>query len=623
MKYLFLDGFPKGLDARKFNLNAPAGTLVELQNGHLTNAGEVEKRKAFVEYADLTTVSETGTQLIAGLRLFGLQRTGVGLTVFGSAVAGFAATTTTRATTANVATLGIGAHALAVGNLVTVTGITGYTAANVALTAVTATTISYANTHADEVTTADVTGTVRLTQSSLTQPVLNASMPTGITYQKLTHPAVTDGTTYDKTKHALVSSGAIAGGVKSWVFGGLIYALATFADGKTFGFYDGTVDRDFTDGLVLAHLNTNVKLATAITELFNRSEDFTASQLPNPNDHKVNITGPTDRAYETSTSVESAAGVLTATKTSDPTDAVAARRAIGSFAVVAGSSSAGVNEITNIEVGPAAGPLVSIMGATDVDWTTSNEVTAGLLADSINTAATSPEYTAVALGNVVEIRAEESVGDTPNDFVVKVSAAGNVCIGRVQFQVIATSGFTNAVCWVGGVNVSGTVAWTTSPAATATAIANAINAGTTGGGSPHGILANALGAIVTLSKAVTRSDDAPIPAYFVVTGGNSLNGIVEVDTGTGAVSGLAVLLISSAPVSVIVGRQSGFWKYTFTAIVSGGVPPYQTLQWFGGVTVIDSRHAYIIVGHFNPVPANIYCTVTDSGGNTARSNNAV
>ena len=84
MSYLVLDGFPKGLDVRRFSLAPQPGSLVELSNGHLTNGGEIEKRKAFSLYANVA-ISETGAQLTAGVRTFGMQETGVGLTVFGSA----------------------------------------------------------------------------------------------------------------------------------------------------------------------------------------------------------------------------------------------------------------------------------------------------------------------------------------------------------------------------------------------------------------------------------------------------------------------------------------------------------------------------------------------------------
>jgi len=626
MKYLLLEGFPKGLDARKFNLSAPAGTLVELQDGHLTNGGEIEKRKAFVEYADVTQ-TETGAEATTGVRTFGMQETSVGLTVFGSAFPyGTALTyaTTARERTDDVATLTIGAHNLAVGSWVRVATV-GDSTYNVdaIITAVTATTISYANDAANEASTADVAGVV--SRLGLSQPVLSAAMPTGVAYQQLQHPAVRDGVTYEKTKHAIVSTGAIAGGVYSRTYGSAIFALATFYDGNTFGYYDGALVRDFTDGLVMAHIDTNVKLAQALTELINRSEDFTATQLANPNDHKVNVTGPTGEVYSLSAAETSDDGTLTVTKTSDPTGTVPARAAVGGFTVVAGSAGA-ANKITKVEVNG-----VEITDTTgDVAWTTSNEVTAKLLADSINTHNSSPEYSATASGAVVTITAATSVGDTPNDYVVKVTCEGDVCIGRAQFQVIATSGFTSAVAFVDGENITGTVNYTTSPSATATAIAAAINAGTTAGAA-HGYLANATGAIVSISKAVTLSTDEPLPVVWVVTGGNSLNDIIEVGTGIGAESGMELSIFGYEP--SIADAQTKSAYVIVQLIITGGVEPYQTPQWFnydtlgalGGPIDSSGRQCLVRCYHNGGLTApwfmpGTYATVKDATGMTVKSN---
>jgi len=78
MSYLVLEDFRRGLDPRKFKLGAPAGTLVDFVNGHITNAGDIEKRKAFVEFSNLAILDSNGDQGI-----FGLQETATGITVFG------------------------------------------------------------------------------------------------------------------------------------------------------------------------------------------------------------------------------------------------------------------------------------------------------------------------------------------------------------------------------------------------------------------------------------------------------------------------------------------------------------------------------------------------------------
>ncbi|MES2367110.1 MAG: hypothetical protein V4563_14635, partial [Pseudomonadota bacterium] len=72
--YQVITDFRGGLDARKFKLALPPGTLTELVNGHITSGGEIEKRKAFA-----------ATTLPAGT--FGACPVPAGIMVFGSSSA--------------------------------------------------------------------------------------------------------------------------------------------------------------------------------------------------------------------------------------------------------------------------------------------------------------------------------------------------------------------------------------------------------------------------------------------------------------------------------------------------------------------------------------------------------
>lgn len=74
MPYYVVENFAAGVDTRKQPWAAPPGTLREALNVHVTPGGEVEKRKSFVEVADLT-----GS--------FGLAHIGNTLYVFGTAAA--------------------------------------------------------------------------------------------------------------------------------------------------------------------------------------------------------------------------------------------------------------------------------------------------------------------------------------------------------------------------------------------------------------------------------------------------------------------------------------------------------------------------------------------------------
>jgi len=54
MPYLLIDDFAGGLDTRKSAVTSPAGTLQRLNDCIITPGGEIAKRKAFVQVADLT-----------------------------------------------------------------------------------------------------------------------------------------------------------------------------------------------------------------------------------------------------------------------------------------------------------------------------------------------------------------------------------------------------------------------------------------------------------------------------------------------------------------------------------------------------------------------------------------
>ena len=71
MGYLTISNFRFGLDTRRSVLTSLAGTLLTLNNAHVNQGGEIEKRKAFV-------------RTVLPAACFGLEATDVGLITFGS-----------------------------------------------------------------------------------------------------------------------------------------------------------------------------------------------------------------------------------------------------------------------------------------------------------------------------------------------------------------------------------------------------------------------------------------------------------------------------------------------------------------------------------------------------------
>jgi len=98
--------------------------------------------------------------------------------------------------------------------------------------------------------------------------------------------------------------------------------------------------------------------------------------------------------------------------------------AVGSFDVLGGSESAGVNRVTSITVNG-----VEIL-YTAVDFDTDNATTAIAIASRITSYNSTPEYTGAAVGNKINITAVAGSGATPNGFVVVVTTEGDVVVGN-------------------------------------------------------------------------------------------------------------------------------------------------------------------------------------------------
>lgn len=78
--YLQIANFRYGLDTRRAELSSVAGTLAVCKNAVINQGGEVEKRRAFVQIADLNILDTDGHPAVFGLLAVGQQ-----LVAFGSA----------------------------------------------------------------------------------------------------------------------------------------------------------------------------------------------------------------------------------------------------------------------------------------------------------------------------------------------------------------------------------------------------------------------------------------------------------------------------------------------------------------------------------------------------------
>lgn len=161
MPYAVIENFARGLDTRKTLLTTENGALLTCKNAHITRGGEIEKAKAFVQFAQLP------------LGTFGLHSASGSLYTFGSSAA--------------------------------------------------------------------------------------PTMPASVTYQCLQHP-----------------NGANMTGIRSVEnYNGRIYAIATFDDGSTHHYYDGSRVAAW-DGIV-ATVGDNAGVAAALAALINATAEFSAT----------------------------------------------------------------------------------------------------------------------------------------------------------------------------------------------------------------------------------------------------------------------------------------------------------------------------------------------------------
>lgn len=327
MPYIELANFKFGLETRRSELTAQPGTLVTCENAHINQGGEIEKRKKFAVFADLSA-----------LNTFGLEVTSAGLVTFGS-------------------------------------------------------------------------------------EDLASSMPVGVTYIRLQHPAVTDGATEDPGSHAMDLL------LCSTSYGGISFAVARFTDGNAFAFYGTTCVGQWRDGVVLTG-TTGVSdiAAQAAAALERELSNYEATATGAAVDLKAAAGG----TFASEKDENSVLGSITKTDVSAGSEGTAG---VGASVVITFTDASAPSSSGEITQMTAPGSVALLAAAVPYSGSLTNW--ASLVATAIN--ATGTGYTAEATGVDLTIHAPVSLGDSVNGQPIVIEYTGTVAFNATGVLSLAAS----------------------------------------------------------------------------------------------------------------------------------------------------------------------------------------
>lgn len=476
------------------------------------------------------------------------------------------------------------------------------------------------------------------------------AMPVGATgtqyfYQQLQHPAVLNGTAYSHALHSMT------GIVSTTLFGAYAFAIATFADGTTWAYYNGNLVVDFTAGLILTYLaGSNTLIATNIKNLLDATKNYALSTATS---NFADAIGPVGTQYTVSEVLSTAAGTLTAQIKNQGLAPVPGGQAVGAFQIVAGAAGSN-NFISVVKLVGAAGQAGTnlLYNSVAINWGTTIYDTAIAVANSISQYAGTTGYYAIAAQNTVSIYAVvvgTSTGNYPLSVQVNINTSGNfynICVGNcaIVFSGAGSSGsFAVTQIAAGATNLLGSTASGSSLNAMVIAIAEGINAHGTG------YCACAIGNTLYLSKGTTASTDAAVTITVttgtgVTTGSGSTGGtVVSLSTylesatctvnctsnGRGTYTITSVVgSVDLAPVPVIIsGTTNGPYSYAWAAVGTPQIPlvassktTYQAV--FDTTTMQNLANSPGPSGTYT-YSATYNCTVTDASANVFTTSNLV
>lgn len=559
MAYLALNNFKAGLDTRRSELSSLPGTLLELNNAHVNQGGECEKRKAFVKSA-----LNPGT--------FGMLPTETEILIFGS-LASPASLLSGAIWTGTAVTINITATSLLpiIGQRMTLSGCNN-TQFNGLVFTVSSITPLFGNYELMGVST--ITNPNGTSSSSNLLGNAQLTFPSPFVYQQLIHP---NGTT------------AMSGVASATLFSGNAFVAAEFADGNTFCYYNGTLIPDFLAGLVTSWSNTDAEIASAIGTLINATGSSLVSGEP---EYTAQVNGDVVDVFSTPTVVSGTpySVAVTTTLQAGSTGAISsvlsntgiastpATQAVGSFTITAGltatqatGSVTFTNNANNNDTVTIAGVVYTFVNTLTNSIANQIKIGANTTATSLNftealmgtgtpgtnySSATtgSTTVTAIASTNVTNLTAV--VGGTPgNSITLATSDSSNITLSGANLSGGTNNNYVSNVN-VGATNLlSANVPYNQSTSQTAIDIANNINANNTG------FSAQANTGVVTIYSPTANSNFYNGEAVEVIAVGQVIIQqmsfiVVSAGSNSGAVGPITVGGGSDVMNSVVITYQS-------------------------------------------------------------------
>lgn len=245
-------------------------------------------------------------------------------------------------------------------------------------------------------------------------------MPGGVLYQRLQHP---DG-------------GNMTDLVWSTVIKGKVYAIAAFTGGRIGSFYNGTLVSDWTSGAVGGSMASNPDIASHFAAIINTDPNYSAVSVGSV----TTVTGLPGATFSVSANAVNGGAVddqfATPALIQAAVAAVPETLSQGSLTVSGASTADQITSVTVNGVQILGSAVTKSAGMTDALF-------AAAIAAQINLYSSTPEYSALAVSNVVQIKASPGTGTTPNGLTVArtiTGGAGTIVAANMAGGVAAVPG---------------------------------------------------------------------------------------------------------------------------------------------------------------------------------------